>query len=276
MHDERNSPTFLVFHKSQVTKSDFGLLAQPYIKYKSLNTTPFISNECALSFSHVFSDCTTNSNLSRFTTSTHKQTQTQIHFALLAKPQSQTQTFPSLCFTQPFCTPSLSLSLSFSFYPSPPPSFYPCNATKLEQLRLNMISQNYAIMPRLEIRPNSFSVITCRAVSTTTTTVTPLADIKAKPADPISLQSTWQHRAWVAAGSVAILSPLYKSISLVATAPSPVAVFEPAIAALFGYLMADLGSGFYHWAIDNYGDASTPFFGSQIDAFQVNNQLNRS
>jgi palmitoyl-[glycerolipid] 3-(E)-desaturase len=134
----------------------------------------------------------------------------------------------------------------------------------------------YTSMPRFQIRPHSFSVIKCRAVITTTTTVTPPAEIKAKRADPISLHSTWQHRAWVVAGSVAILSPLYKSVSLVAAAPSPVAVFEPAIAALFGYFLADLGTGFYHWGIDNYGDASTPFFGSQIEAFQVNNQENIS
>lgn len=36
---------------------------------------------------------------------------------------------------------------------------------------------------------------------------------------------------------------------------------------LLGYVLADLGSGVYHWAIDNYGDASTPFVGPQIEAF---------
>lgn len=43
---------------------------------------------------------------------------------------------------------------------------------------------------------------------------------------------------------------------------------EPVLAGLVGYLLADLGSGVYHWGIDNYGDASTPVFGSQIEAFQ--------
>lgn len=141
---------------------------------------------------------------------------------------------------------------------------------------LHRTSKMYSSTPRFQIRPHSFSVITCRAVSTATTTVTPPTEIKAKRADPISLQTTWQHRAWVAAGSVAILSPFYKSISLIAAAPSPVAILEPATAALFGYFLADLGTGFYHWAIDNYGDESTPFFGSQIEAFQVNNNLNIS
>ncbi len=34
-------------------------------------------------------------------------------------------------------------------------------------------------------------------------------------------------------------------------------------------LAADLLSGVYHWAVDNYGDGSTPVFGSQIAGFQV-------
>ena len=31
---------------------------------------------------------------------------------------------------------------------------------------------------------------------------------------------------------------------------------------------ADLGTGVYHWFVDNYGDGSTPVFGRQIEAFQ--------
>ncbi|KAK7825793.1 fatty acid desaturase 4 [Quercus suber] len=38
--------------------------------------------------------------------------------------------------------------------------------------------------------------------------------------------------------------------------------------SLVGYILADLMSGVYHWVIDNYGNASTPTFGDQIDAFQ--------
>ncbi|KAE8681025.1 Fatty acid desaturase 4 [Hibiscus syriacus] len=56
------------------------------------------------------------------------------------------------------------------------------------------------------------------------------------PNDP-SLQSTWSHRAWVASGYA-------------------------------GYILADLLSRVYHWGIDNYGDSSTPVFGSQIEGFQ--------
>lgn len=35
-----------------------------------------------------------------------------------------------------------------------------------------------------------------------------------------------------------------------------------------GWLFADLGTGFYHWAVDNYGDGDTPVVGPQIAAFQ--------
>ncbi|KAL3821035.1 hypothetical protein ACJIZ3_006940 [Penstemon smallii] len=82
--------------------------------------------------------------------------------------------------------------------------------------------------------------------------------------DP-SLKSTWTHRAWVAGGCSTVLISLAKSIS--ASADSHIWV-EPILAGLFGYVMADLGSGIYHWGIDNYGGAETPVFGAQIDAFQ--------
>lgn len=39
-------------------------------------------------------------------------------------------------------------------------------------------------------------------------------------------------------------------------------------AAAAGYLAADLGSGVYHWSVDNYGSISTPWLGHQIAAFQ--------
>ncbi|KAJ0046466.1 hypothetical protein Pint_04172 [Pistacia integerrima] len=82
--------------------------------------------------------------------------------------------------------------------------------------------------------------------------------------DP-TLQSTWAHRGWVATGCTTVLVSLAKS--MVAAAFSHVWI-EPMLAGYVGYILADLGSGVYHWGIDNYGDASTPIFGSQIDAFQ--------
>lgn len=83
--------------------------------------------------------------------------------------------------------------------------------------------------------------------------------------DPTSLRSTWSHRAWVASGFASVLTSLAKSAVAAADAGS---VFEPLLAAYAGYVLADLASGVFHWAVDNYGGPSTPVFGSQIEAFQ--------
>lgn len=83
--------------------------------------------------------------------------------------------------------------------------------------------------------------------------------------DP-SLQSTWSHRTWVATGCTTVLVSLAKAI---AGAGHSHIWLEPMLAGYIGYILADLGSGVYHWGIDNYGDGSTPIFGNQIEAFQV-------
>ncbi|XP_054799216.1 fatty acid desaturase 4, chloroplastic-like [Prosopis cineraria] len=90
--------------------------------------------------------------------------------------------------------------------------------------------------------------------------------------DP-SLQSTWSHRAWVAAGCTTVIVSLAKCIS---QATIMQVSFEPVFAAWLGYMLADLGSGVYHWAIDNYGDESTPVFGPQIEAFQGHHKCPRA
>lgn len=82
--------------------------------------------------------------------------------------------------------------------------------------------------------------------------------------DP-TLTSTWSHRAWVASGCTTVLISLAKATTGAAESHM---WLEPILAGLVGYILADLGSGVYHWGIDNYGNASTPFFGTQIDAFQ--------
>ncbi|KAJ4848265.1 Fatty acid desaturase 4, chloroplastic [Turnera subulata] len=84
------------------------------------------------------------------------------------------------------------------------------------------------------------------------------------PNDP-TLQSTWSHRAWVAGGCTTVLISLAKAA--VGAANSHIWL-QPILAGYVGYILADLGSGVYHWGIDNYGDASTPVFGTQIEAFQ--------
>ncbi|KAF5181562.1 Fatty acid desaturase 4 protein [Thalictrum thalictroides] len=83
--------------------------------------------------------------------------------------------------------------------------------------------------------------------------------------DDPSLQSTWTHRAWVASGCTSVFVCLAKST---VNSIDANLFLEPILAGLLGYLLADLGSGVYHWGIDNYGDGSTAVFGSQIEAFQ--------
>ncbi|KAE8037088.1 hypothetical protein FH972_009711 [Carpinus fangiana] len=83
--------------------------------------------------------------------------------------------------------------------------------------------------------------------------------------DP-TLTSTWSHRAWVASGCIiTVLISLAKAITGAAKSHM---WLEPIVAGLLGYILADLASGVHHWFIDNYGSASTPLFGTQIDAFQ--------
>ncbi|XVF34026.1 hypothetical protein REPUB_Repub18cG0021600 [Reevesia pubescens] len=101
---------------------------------------------------------------------------------------------------------------------------------------------------------------------TTPDLVTPIIPNAGPPLrnDP-SLQSTWGHRAWVASGSTTLFISLAKA--LMGAADSHMWL-EPMLAGYIGYILADLLSGVYHWGIDNYGDESTPIFGSQIEGFQ--------
>ncbi|KAK9733060.1 hypothetical protein RND81_04G041100 [Saponaria officinalis] len=108
--------------------------------------------------------------------------------------------------------------------------------------------------------------IYCSIVSPTkqNLTQTRLVSIAPRPNDP-SLKSTWTHRAWLASGCTTVLIALAKSMT--ASTHSHILI-EPILSGLAGYILSDLGSGVYHWGIDNYGGAQTPIFGPQIDAFQ--------
>ncbi|XP_074294198.1 fatty acid desaturase 4, chloroplastic-like [Silene latifolia] len=83
------------------------------------------------------------------------------------------------------------------------------------------------------------------------------------PNDP-SLKSTWRHRAWVTSGFITLLITLAKSL---ATSIKTQIWVEPILSFLAGYILADLGSGVYHWVIDNYGGPNTPLVGAQIEGF---------
>lgn len=83
------------------------------------------------------------------------------------------------------------------------------------------------------------------------------------------LESTNEHRAIVGAGLALMGGLLAVGAVQVHDAPSAAAAVA---AAASGYLVADLLSGVYHWGVDNYGDGSTPVFGSQIAGFQAHHQ----
>nr|UDV78677.1 fatty acid desaturase 4.2 [Perilla frutescens] len=87
-------------------------------------------------------------------------------------------------------------------------------------------------------------------------------------------KATWTHRAWFACGCATVLIALAKSALILAAAPplTPFTWIQLLLAALLGYVLADLGSGIYHWAIDNYGGAQTPVFGPQIESFLDHHQ----
>ena len=86
--------------------------------------------------------------------------------------------------------------------------------------------------------------------------------------DPEDLLSTPGQRALCGATFTAVAA-LAGAGALEAGAAhgAPAAAAVPAAAAA-GWLLADLGTGFYHWGVDNYGGPDTPLVGNQIAAFQ--------
>ncbi|KAL2472988.1 Fatty acid desaturase 4 [Forsythia ovata] len=91
----------------------------------------------------------------------------------------------------------------------------------------------------------------------------------ASPYNDPSLISTWSHCAWFASGCITVLISLAKSVT---TAFNSRTWLELILSYMVGYVLADLFSGIYHWAIDNYGCAKTPIFGNQIRLFQLHHE----
>lgn len=83
---------------------------------------------------------------------------------------------------------------------------------------------------------------------------------------PEELKSTWEHRAWTAGACALLAATLAQGLAQVDSLGSAGGAGAAMLAA---YFMADVGTAFYHWGVDNYGDANTPMFGGQIAAFQV-------
>lgn len=83
------------------------------------------------------------------------------------------------------------------------------------------------------------------------------------------LRSTWEHRAWVGAATGLMAATFAEGVSQLEGAGG---ALEAGAALFAAYVLADLGTAFYHFFVDNYGDASTPVFGGQIAAFQGHHQ----
>ena len=81
------------------------------------------------------------------------------------------------------------------------------------------------------------------------------------------LKSTWEQRGWVALTSSLLLGTLWQGTTHIPHGDL-VEGFKCSAALYMAWSLSDVGSGVYHWGVDNYGDADTPLFGSQIAAFQ--------
>ena len=85
--------------------------------------------------------------------------------------------------------------------------------------------------------------------------------------DGDKLEASTQQKAIVALSAAVTLSTATKAI-LMLVASGPTSWVMGSLALIAGVEFADIGSGVYHWAMDNYGSPKTPIFGSQIAGFQ--------
>eukprot|EP00287_Rhodomonas_sp_CCMP768_P006859 CAMPEP_0196721388 /NCGR_PEP_ID=MMETSP1091-20130531/3960_1 /TAXON_ID=302021 /ORGANISM="Rhodomonas sp., Strain CCMP768" /LENGTH=329 /DNA_ID=CAMNT_0042062845 /DNA_START=69 /DNA_END=1058 /DNA_ORIENTATION=+ len=86
------------------------------------------------------------------------------------------------------------------------------------------------------------------------------------------LESTDEQRTIVGVAYVLLGALATKGVLLLPPA-SPLTALGVATSIVIGYEFADMGSGVYHWAMDNYGTKDTPVFGTQIEAFQGHHEL---
>jgi ubiquitin-conjugating enzyme E2 variant len=112
-------------------------------------------------------------------------------------------------------------------------------------------------------------IMSAPSANTSSTSASKPAGSKRVVDDNENLKSTFEHRAWtfgcmslMTASLIGGLGDVH-SISDAGTAAG---------AVLSAYVLSDLGTAVYHWAVDNYGDGNTPLVGKQIAAFQGHHQ----
>eukprot|EP00877_Chromochloris_zofingiensis_P007580 jgi/Chrzof1/3075/Cz12g10230.t1_FADA[v5.2] len=83
------------------------------------------------------------------------------------------------------------------------------------------------------------------------------------------LASTAEHRFWTL-GTMGLMAAGFTQALQHMESGSDAGIIVAAF--VVAYILADLGTGIYHWGVDNYGDGTTPVFGRQIAAFQGHHQ----
>lgn len=83
------------------------------------------------------------------------------------------------------------------------------------------------------------------------------------------LRSTWEHRAWVGTANLLLATLAYQGLAGIEGPGDAAAV---ALAFAGAYVFSDLGTGIFHWAVDNYGNSKTPVAGGVIASFQGHHQ----
>jgi hypothetical protein len=86
------------------------------------------------------------------------------------------------------------------------------------------------------------------------------------------LESDNKQRA-IVAGSYLLLAGVVVKGCLLLPPLSAAVIAQVCLSVFVGYEFADIGSGVYHWSMDNYGTKNTPIFGTQIEAFQGHHEL---
>lgn len=73
---------------------------------------------------------------------------------------------------------------------------------------------------------------------------------------------------WVTLGVACVLDAALLAQGALGSSSASSSPLGVVVAVLAGYVLADLGTGIFHWSVDNYGCAKTPVFGNVIAAFQ--------
>lgn len=87
-----------------------------------------------------------------------------------------------------------------------------------------------------------------------------------------NLLSTAEHRMWTL-GPMALMGGSLCQAVLQAQELGASGWVGLGSSVLAAYVLSDLGTGIYHWSVDNYGDGTTPIVGKQIAAFQVSERV---